>query len=154
MKHTPVGVSERHDQTPSSLCYLWHCDMVHCQGMLQRMSLQQFGMLHMLHCTAVCSPSRYVGLSAGGSTEAPRVGSHITFDAPAWAPISKEVQSLLKGMMHARPVLRLTASQVLSHPWMRLDLSKAPLLRGVPQKVQQVCYQAPEAGRQVKFRHA
>ena len=42
------------------------------------------------------------------------------FDGPEWMGVSKESKDLISQMI-TKPHLRLTAQQILEHPWMKMD---------------------------------
>lgn len=46
---------------------------------------------------------------------------HIDFYSDPWPAVSKSAKDLVKKMMRADPKERLTAAEVLNHPWMRED---------------------------------
>ncbi|EYU23402.1 hypothetical protein ABFS82_01G066800 [Erythranthe guttata] len=46
---------------------------------------------------------------------------HLDFESDPWPTISSSAKDLVKNMLQADPKKRLTAAQVLNHPWMRED---------------------------------
>jgi len=59
------------------------------------------------------------------------------FDDPLWRIISNDAKSLIQGLLHVDPTKRLTAEQVLQHPWVRnLDRTDStPLPREVSDRI-------------------
>lgn len=41
----------------------------------------------------------------------------VTFDVPAWQSVSADAKDLIVKLLHKDPAMRLTADQVLQHPW-------------------------------------
>ncbi|KAH9775282.1 calcium-dependent protein kinase 1 [Citrus sinensis] len=46
---------------------------------------------------------------------------HIDFSSDPWPNISSSAKDIVKKMLHADPKERLSAAEVLNHPWMRVD---------------------------------
>ncbi|ETI40794.1 CAMK protein kinase [Phytophthora nicotianae P10297] len=77
------------------------------------------------------------GMSADNEVEHRIKSEAITFDFSAWDHVSPDAKDLISKLLVKDPALRLTADQMLQHPWMNANAEAtlrrpSPLLAGQP----------------------
>ncbi|CAI7805023.1 unnamed protein product [Closterium sp. NIES-53] len=82
------------------------------------------------------------------STEAVLNG-RLDFSSPEWATISVEAKGLIRCMLHRDPQRRPTASKVLSHPWVLLNVFGGRIVRRTVARPLENAVNTPENKRNV-----
>jgi serine/threonine protein kinase len=68
------------------------------------------------------------GVATADALKAATLGGQFSLAAPEWRNVSREAKALVRALLEPDPAKRLTASELVNHPWVRGDnVSTQPL---------------------------